>query len=203
MTIQEKAVTYKTYDFDDLELDVQEKVLDKFRIYAGEDFSFSAEFVIEDVKEVGKLLGIDITNIYYSGFCSQGDGACFDSDFGYVKGCKKAVMDYAPQDKALHEIVQNLVDIQGHSWFSLEGGTAHSGHYYHSGCMAINVGYSGYSEMYPSDDSVDDMKQVLRDFADWIYSRLEFEYEFITSEDVVRDNIRDNEYRFLDTGEID
>lgn len=203
MTIKEKTVTYKTYDFDDLEPDIQERVLDRFREAASEfDFQFSSECVIEDAKEVGKLLGINIQNIYYSGFSSQGDGACFDSSFEYVKGCKQTVMAYAPQDKVLHQITNDFVQVQKRNGYLLEGATSHSGFYYHSGCMVIDVGKGFYCDEV-SEGATNDMKQVLRGFADWIYSRLESEYEHITSQDVICNNIRDNEYRFLDTGEID
>ena len=36
------------------------------------------DFVFEDATEIGKLMGIDIDQIYFSGFASQGDGACFE-----------------------------------------------------------------------------------------------------------------------------
>ena len=45
------------------------------------------ESTFDDAKAIGALMGMDIDGIYFSGFCSQGDGACFEAGLSYRKGC--------------------------------------------------------------------------------------------------------------------
>lgn len=47
---------------------------------------FGAEYVIEDAKEIAALMGWTIDKVFYSGFGSQGDGACFKGIMRYEKG---------------------------------------------------------------------------------------------------------------------
>ena len=51
-------------------------------------------------------------------------------------------------------------------------------------------------------DAEDDVIQLLRDFADWIYRRLEEEYEYQTSEEAVAESMAANEYEFYEDGSI-
>ncbi len=46
----------------------------------------------------------------------------------------------------------------------------------------------------------DAIDRALRDFADWIYSQLEKEYEYQMSNECVDENIRANEYEFTEEG---
>ena len=51
-------------------------------------------------------------------------------------------------------------------------------------------------------DSEDDIRQLMRDFADWIYKQLESAYEWDNSDDVVSENIVANGYEFDENGNI-
>ena len=48
----------------------------------------------------------------------------------------------------------------------------------------------------------DDIRQALRNFADWIYDQLEKEYEYRMADEQVDDAILANEYEFTEAGAI-
>ena len=51
-------------------------------------------------------------------------------------------------------------------------------------------------------DAEEGVKEFLRDFADWIYRRLENEYDYRTSEEGCREAIEANDYEFTEEGDI-
>ena len=78
-----KTITIETYEFDELDDAAKEKARDWFRTASNDD-TFWSECVLEEAEEQGVLMGIEFdrdrdhsAKIYWSGFCSQGDGACF------------------------------------------------------------------------------------------------------------------------------
>jgi len=208
------TITKDIFKFDELSDDAKETAREWWRSCENAD-SFFSETVFEDASTIAELFGLDIRTrpvelmngtvrhdpaIYYSGFSSQGDGACFEGDYRYKKGGLKAVKDYAPKDTDLHEIVKNLQDVQKANFYQLAASTKHSGHYYHSGCMTVNVERIDDKEM--TVDAEDDITQLLREFADWIYKRLETEYDYIMSDENVDENIIINEYDYDVDGNI-
>lgn len=201
------------FEFADLDDDAKEKAREWWRDCESRDFD--PEYVYDDAVRAGAIIGIDIDtrvnrgatysrpSIYYSGFWSQGDGACFEGSYSYVKGSAKLIREYAPQDTELHGIADRLAAIQKRNFYSLSATTRHSGHYYHSGCMSVDVEDSRHCYGWLSDDSAEsDITDELRAFADWIYSKLESEYEYRMSDESVDESISINEYKFTCDGEL-
>ena len=102
--------------------------------YRGEDNGLDYDWwdsVYEDTKEIGKLMGIDIEEIYFSGFWSQGDGACFVGNYEYKPGFVEAVKEYAATDNKLHDICRSLLDAQAKNLFCMSAYISkHNWHYY-------------------------------------------------------------------------
>ncbi len=197
------------YTFDELSDDAKERARDWWRELEAQDFE--SDYIFEDAERVAKILGIDIEQnpvklygggtsykptIYYSGFCSQGDGACFVGHYSYAKDSRKAIREYAPQDETLHRIADDLFDVQRKNFYRIEARAKHRGHYYHTGCMSIDV----YNEHAPDANAQDAIAQSLRDFADWIYKTLEAEYNYRMSDESVDESIKCNEYEFTEDG---
>lgn len=194
------------FKFEELSDSAKENARQWWRDCENVDPSY-ADFVMEDVKAIGDIIGIDFDGsrkrgiaIYYSGFASQGDGACFEGHYFYVKGCLKGIKEYAPTDLVLHGIVKNLLDIQKANFYQLRATTKHSGYYYHSGCMTVDVERVDGKEM--TVNAEDDITQILREFANWIYKRLEMEYDYVMSDENVDESIIINEYEFDIDGNI-
>ena len=173
---------------------VKSEILDKYRHWNVEHLEWY-EFVFEDAKEAGKRLGIDIDNIYFSGFSSQGDGACFEGDYRYEKQSVKKIRDYAPLDKELAEIAQTLQAIQRPYFYQITAGVKHRGHYNHENCTVVDV-YNNLNEYNINTDLEDAITDALRDFMRWIYKSLEREYNYLTSDEAVAESLDANEYDF-------
>ena len=210
-----RTIETKVYKFDELNDEAKERARQWWR-EGGTDCELS-ELCFDDAVECAKIIGIDIDTkqvprmdgrfnehpkIYFSGFSSQGDGACFEGYYSHEKGSTKAIREHAPQDKELHAIADALAEAQKTALYGLSARCKHSGHYYHSGCMSVDV---TRIDAKGNDAGVTDnqdamITQCMRDFADWIYSQLENEYEYRNRDEQVDESIRANEYEFEEDG---
>lgn len=146
-----------------------------------------SDSVIEDAKEIGALIGFRIDSVYFSGFWSQGDGACFTGDLYYAKGASKRIREYAPRDTELHDIADRWTALQRANFYAISGTVQHSGHYYHSGCTSFEFEDARYCYGWTNGGfDEDEAKQIARDFMDWIYARLEKEYEYAQAWELAR-----------------
>ena len=191
--------TYTVYQFSELSDSAKESARNWYRSVS--DFEFYAETVIADAKDIAHMFGLTIDNISYSGFCSQGDGACFEASYKYKKGGLKDVKSFAPMDDTLHKIVKNFQEIQRKNFYSLTASTKHHGRYFHAQSMDIYVDTTKYNSNVSENDS-DYLTACLQDFAHWIYKQLENEYEYSNSEEQVDESIEANEYEFDEKGKI-
>lgn len=193
-----REITTKVYTFDELSDDAKEKAREWFRQDVFTD-SNDWEFVYEDAKEIASMFGLDIQKIYFTGFASQGDGARFEGDYSFKPGGLRAVKAFAPRCTELHRVVKALQDIQRRNFYQITATTAHSGRYCHSGYMTVDIERKDGKDW--SDGARDEIKDQLRNFADWIYYQLEAEYDYQMSDEAVDENIRINEYEFTEKGE--
>ena len=201
-----RVIKKEIFKYEELDDRAKDKAKDWYRQFIFQD-SCDWEFVFEDAKRAADILGIDIDHrrgsrepaIYFSGFWSQGDGACFEGSYRYAKGATKKIREYAPQDKELHRIADELQTIQRRNFYKLYATIRQRGHYNHSGCMSVSVEHKDdpYRDI---GDAEDDITQLMRDFADWIYDQLEKEYEYQCSDNVVEESIIANEYEFYGDG---
>jgi hypothetical protein len=152
------------------------------------------DFTYDDAKTIAALFGLRIDNIYFSGFWSQGDGACFTGNYYYQKGALKAVMGYAPKDTELHCIVARLQEIQRKAFYGLQSAIEQT----RGNNMRIYVEHDTSRNITESEE--DDITSELNDFADWIYSRLESEYEYLQSNEVIDEYLA--EFEFTSEGEL-
>jgi hypothetical protein len=173
------------------------------------------DFVYEDFERVCDILGIRLDTvpvrifgggtrhkpcIWFSGFWSQGDGACFEGDYSYAKGASAAIRRYAPKDFELRRIADGLGAIQRRNFYQLGARITHRGRYHHEYSMAIAVERDSPGVQDRTDDADEDVREALRDVARWLYRRLEDEYEHLTSDEAVDESIRLNEYSFTEDG---
>lgn len=196
------TVTQTAYTYDELDDRAKETARDWYR-QGALDYDWW-DSVYYDADQIAKILGIEIDRrgkyspaIYFSGFYSQGDGACFEGSYSYAKGAHKRIREYAPLDDELHRIADRLFDIQRRNFFQLSANVSHSGRYYHEFCTSIHV---FHGSDWADADTAEDLADILRDFMRWIYSRLEAEHDFLMSDETVEESIRANEYLFDEDG---
>ena len=184
------------YTFDELSESAKETAMQWYR-----EGAFDYEWWdFEDATQIGKIIGIDIDKIFFSGFSSQGDGACFEGSYAYKVGSVKNLKEYAPTDKTLHQIAIDLSKAQRKYFYGLNANIKQSGHYYHEMCTEIRV-YDDY-ESWTDVDTENSIIEPLRDFMRWIYKQLESEYDYLNSDEAVKESIEANEYEFDEDGNI-
>ena len=206
--------TITIYNFDELSDEAKQTAIDSNCLWSVQDFEWQ-DSSYEAFAEVAELFGLDIRQtrkslssggfrydptIYFSGFASQGDGACFEGVYSYKKGALDSTKKAFPGDSELLRIVQDLQTLQQRNFYQLTAAAKHRGCYNHSGCMDITVSRADGKAV--SDDDEESLKQLLRDFADWIYSNLEKEYDYLTNDEVVAESLRANEVEFTEDGQI-
>lgn len=185
------------YSFEELNEAAQEKAIQRYREADPLDYEWW-DFVYEDAKRLGALIGIEIDRIYFSGFWSQGDGACFEGSYSYKKGGVKALKCEAPLDEELHKVAADLQEVQRRAFYKLEATVTHTGRYYHEHSTSIHV--FGERARWAEDAEEEGISEALRDFMCWIYSYLESEYEYLTSDEAIRETLIANEYEFDEDG---
>ena len=148
-------------------------------------------------------MGFAIENIHYSGFSSQGDGACFTGSIRYAKSCAKNVKAYAPNDKELQRIAQAWQDLQKRNFYSLRARVKHSGRYSHELCTVFDCEDTRHNYGWLQNEAIEDeIKEIARDFMRWIYRHLESAYEYETSEENIAEMCELNEWRFTEDGKF-
>lgn len=224
---------YLIYTFDELSESAKEKAREWYR--NGQlDYDWW-DSVYYDALRMAEILGIDIDyryheasgrpgskgwkepKIWFSGFWSQGDGACWEGTYRYKPGSVKAIASEAPEryqygkpdgttewtenagNRELNRIAKALQDVQKPFFYKLEASVHQSGHYNHSGCMRVSVEHADdrYRDI---GDAEDEIRDLMRDFADWIYDCLEQEHEWLTSDEQVDESIISNGYMFNEDG---
>lgn len=199
-----RTIEKTLYQFDELSDGAKDSARDWWRSTSeSDDLSDS-----EDWHAIADILGISFGGtkarpaIYWSGFCSQGDGASWEGSYAYAKGAPRKMRAYAPLDKELHRIADELQAVQRRNFYRLSATVDHPRHarYQHSGTMGISVDNSEYGWRAVGEDAGEAIDQLMRDFADWIYSQLEKQWEYVNSDENVDESIRINEYEFDEDG---
>ena len=171
--------------------------------------------VYEDFERICEILGIRLKTtpvrlmgggtrarpcIWFSGFWSQGDGACFEGYFSYAKGAVARIRNYAPQDPTLHGIADRLLAVQRRNFYQLVAEASHRGRYYHEYTMSVDVTRDSPPWQPRTEDAEEIVTEALRDLARWLYHQLQAEYDHLTSDEAIEEGIIVNEYTFTDAG---
>lgn len=195
-----KNITVQAYTFSEL----SDKAKDKARQYHHDAYmsdGFWYRGILDDAKEVGKILGFDIDNIFFSGFGSQGDGASWAGDYRYEKGAPAKVADYTGNNAELIRIAHGLQDIQRRHFYKLRASVSRAGYYSHSHTMRADVEDS--SDPYRDVGNADgELLKLFRDFAGWVYNNLWTDYDHLTSDEAIAEDFDANEVLFTADGGV-
>jgi hypothetical protein len=139
------------------------KLIDKYRDI-NVDWNDWSEWVIEQFKEDMALIGIDVDRVYFSGFWSQGDGACFEGSATFPKFMDNFKPDEFP-------IIRKLLGLNGYIYF----GCKHRGHYYHSDSVAFNYEVESFDQLI--DAPTEFQSELIKVFQDQLDLEIkQFEY---------------------------
>lgn len=175
--------TYNVYKFHELTKEQQQKAIDNLRD-TNVDYDGWHEFTIEDETARLNLLGYEDVKISYSGFWSQGNGASFTAG-GNI-------------EKLVPANMQKYVDRIAFK---------KSGHYEHEYTMSLDIDYNdeplGNTQIIEFENLEKELLENARIEARAIYSRLQNEYEYYTSDESIIATIESNDYDFTENGKID
>jgi hypothetical protein len=209
----------EAYTFDELDEQAKERARDWYREDMHQDSS-DFDFVIDDFITIAEMIGVDFKthevqlmngktrrdpNIYWSGFCSQGDGACFEGTWSYRPDAVVKVREYAPQDEKLHAIVDELTRINtarillGKSTW--QATITHNDRYYHERSIDIDVSDEEDDDDEPFiNPDVDVVTEAMRDLCSWLYKQLDAHNDYLYSAEHIDESITCNEYMFTKEG---
>lgn len=209
-----RIISTTVYTLGELAESARENARSWYREHALNDGWYQNAF--DEFTGICNLLGVDIKMhrvpvpsgghhqhpcIWFSGFCHQGDGACFEGDYAYQPQAVYRIREHFPEDADLHRIADLLQAIQLHNSGQLHATIRHHGRHVHETCMAITVerhSPSGQDMTADSDAAVTEAMQLL---ARWLYGWLESEYGWQTSPAIVDDDIIDAKYTFTESGQ--
>lgn len=197
------TVEIKVYQFDELSDEAKEKAREWFR--EGNLHHNWFESIYEDFKERAEEDGFNVTEIYFSGFWSQGDGAMFEYDY--------------LSDKLRLEFINQLgLSAMRNDWLvnntTISGNGKHRGHYYHDKCCDHCIYWEvdncdlHYSTLFYSwlasfeSGFVDFVTDKYKYLCIELYKLFKEEYEYLISDEVVDESIMVNEYKFDEDGHI-
>jgi hypothetical protein len=208
-----EVIETTVYRLDELSEAAKEKARAWYR-EGGFDYDWY-DAVYEDFQSIAEILGIRFRTrtvrlmgggtrqdpcIWFRGFWSQGDGACYEGVWRYASGAAARLRAYAPQDAVLQGIADRLQAIQRRNFFQLRAEITHHGHYSHEYSMRIAVERDSPTGQDMTPDAEDIVTEALRDLARWLYRQLEREYEYLTSDEAVDESMRANDYTFTEAG---
>ena len=177
----------------------------------------------EDAVRMAAILGIEIgteahrypsghtvttPKISFSGFGSQGDGACFSGSYSCAP---EAIAKITAEcnDAKLLDLAMRLTTIQVAANIqygcTVEAQITTSGNYLHSGTMNVETSYTdGIDETFKTLDALDvadaEITACMREFADWIYIQLESGHDYLTSDEHLSEYLTGDENLFDEDG---
>ena len=218
-----RVIERTVYKFDELSDEAKVCARDAYRDH---DLQFDWwDVVYEQTVEAAEMLGITIATkpvelmsgktregpcIFFSGFSSQGDGASFEGRYTPRPG-SKAVDEIANEfvtDSKLQRIAEQLALLQVSARLKhgrlLEATIKLGGSgYYHSHMMDVDVTYVDEEDGVSPDIKDDaELTRLMRAFADWIYSQLKAENDYLTSDEHIDEFLSDSTYEFEESGAL-
>lgn len=189
-----KTVSVDLYTFDELTDKAKERARDWYKT----DYPDSGwwEFAYDNAREAFAFFGVDASDIAFSGFWSQGDGASFTGEFraGLISPAADLAAEF-PTDETLRGLHARLTTISHPEDSRVK--ITRSRQYIHSYTMNLDD-----ADEYSRDDERE-LLSIFRGLADWLYSLLESEYDYLVSDECVDESILSNGYHFTIDGKRD
>ena len=194
--MRQETITKTYLKFDELNKKQQEEVLDNLRFMQVEDDNWY-ECTQEQFHSDLKTLGFYNIESQFSGFWSQGDGASFSADFSKPKNkeelkerVEKLLKDspyffhtYADkiEDRKDTGLGNDFINLNLDGFEDWELSISQNGRYIHE--------YTMFCSHSP-------LQEFSRHLAARYYLELEREYEYLTSDEAIKDTIEANDYEF-------
>ena len=185
-----------------MSLGQRERLLERHR-YINVEHNDWYDCVYSDFREDMKKVGVDVERMYFTGFCSHGDGACFNGKLDNAK----TYLDH--HHAGQYPMLRKLLEHDGGVYIRCE----HRGRYFHQYCTEFWVDADTLTHMVDQptefhetiveqwqrqlEDEVTsfevDVKEQWWAYMSDLYCRLENEYYYLVSDEAVWETIEANE----------
>ncbi len=191
------------YTFEELSEEAKEHAIEANR-EVNVEYWIWYDYIYDTFKEKYSDL-FEITNIYFSGFHQQGDGAMFE--YG---GITDKLIDEFISQLQLTPLRKKLV--KEAIYFS--GSGKHSGYYYHERTCSHSFYVESQYDLERYHKNIEEfIDNIAMDFEVFIeekyidlcqelYQSLKDEYEWYTSDKAIKEHLIENEYEFTEQGEL-
>ncbi|MGP2570235.1 hypothetical protein ACT4R9_05030 [Ornithobacterium rhinotracheale] len=208
-----EKITISIYKYEELETEVQEKVLREYRHKEVNTTSWWQDTYFDFMKICSKLeIDINPFEIFFSGFYSQGDGSSFACNILDISNFIQAVReekwkDYAPNqafdfdrldmDKRVLELIK-----RGYIDLSFKTYNKHRYYYLH---FDWEYTFRNNDKEYPHiayqiEKLLKWIESVLDDLNQYLYKELQKEYERLTADEYIIQMFAEEDYQFTDKG---
>lgn len=203
----------EAYRFDELTDAAKEKARDWYRECRYNDPS-DFDSVIDDFVTIAEMIGVSFAThevhlmngksrwepkIWWSGFCSQGDGACFEGTYDYKADAVLKVRGYC-SDEEIIRIAEQLAKLQCENAFGLHADIERtSSNYAHENTVSVCV-YDRRNEERELEGDGDAITHLMKDLMRWLYGQLDEQNDYLYSAECVDESITANEYMFDEEG---
>jgi len=203
----------EVYQFDsmeDINHPVAQAAIEKYR----ENAEYIYDCELYDAVVAAKCFGfnVDVYDICWSGFWSQGDGASIEGEWNLedVKDVVECVKSNFPQDEELNKMAENFAE-------TIDGLTVEfvsiKRMYFTRYCHENTLGVENYQlkdeydeeyEAYEEDAKRDAeyILDIMKELSGWLYARLEKSYDYQDSDEAIMETLIANEYEFDEDGNI-
>lgn len=196
-----KTIETKVYSLSELSPSAKERARDWYRKGLSGQGLWDGDCVIEDAQQCLALAGFNVDKVFYSGFSSQGDGACFNGGWDARNVNAAGMKEHAPQDAELHRIADECARIAA-LFPTASLSVKHSGRYSHQYCTVNIVDENGDEiDTAAAQDAEKALIEASRDAMAWIYRQLEADWDWRNGDEQVDESIEANEYTFTEEGE--
>jgi hypothetical protein len=185
-----RTIRTKIYKFDELSKEAQTVAIDKMRDINVDYEWFDADF--EGFKEDLNELGFYDAEIWFSGFYSQGDGACFDAKIDASKFATTV------NEKRIARLIENGYISQ----FEILK-NSYANHYSHEKTRYVDFDSIGYKNIDETLQSLCEKIELIRlKQSKEIYRSLDKQNDYLQSDEAVKETILANDYEFTENGKI-
>jgi hypothetical protein len=197
--MREITKKFNVYKYNELTEEQKEKVLSKLSDINTENIEWY-NCTLEDFKNKLQKIGFSNAEIHFSGFWSQGDGACFDAELDI----KQLILYLINQNKTKFKKLLSFNVFEFIEGKIIRNPSAN--HYSHEMTRTtdiyLNTGknYKRLEKLISEFDK--EIESIRLKYCYKIYRTLEKEYDYLTSREAIEETISCNEYEFTEEGEI-
>jgi hypothetical protein len=190
-------------------MDISDELLEKYRHFNVEHTDWW-DYTYDDFKSRMIDVGIRVDEIYFSGFCSQGAGACFK---GEIENTPLFLEKHCKPDE--YPMIRKLLASGGTCKIRSE----HRGHYYHENCTTFDVIADQLWQVlsmptefheqiveewdkmlkYELQDFEKESVEIFKRYMRELYRELEQDYDYLTSDEAVKESIIANDLTETET----